>query len=175
MRSDASAGTQRVCGNSRTRKTKKKANHKTKRSSDYKRPTLLLHRIREAPGKRLRKKPCTKCGEVKWLGQFSMNFKPGRGISYRSECILCKRKSEMEGHQRKRKKAIWRKSHEQDSARQAYRRDYYYSHQKEFKEYRRQFRERNPDYFRQKSREREAKVRTAKQMAREAVNDKDCR
>lgn len=170
MRRDQFSGNASVSSEPGTRKRKKKAHHKAKRTSRNPRPTLLLHSIRSAPGKRMRKKVCTRCKENKWLTEFYINHKPGRGQSYKSECKRC-------GNERSRLRiARLRKKKNQggDPDYQAYQREYYKKNRERFQEYRRKFLIRNPDYFKKKSRERHARLKQQRLDAKAALNDKDC-
>lgn len=118
----------------------------------------------------MRKKVCTQCKENKWLTDFYVSNKPGRGPSYKSECKKCGYERSRERINRTRKK----KNQGGDPVYQAYQREYYQKNIEKFKEYRRLFLIRNPDYFKIKNRTRRERIQVADKQAREALNDKDC-
>ncbi len=170
MRSDKFFREESISSDSRSKKRKKKARNKTKRPPNYRRPTLLLHSLRAAPGKRIRKKACTLCKEKKWLNEFYITFKPDRGSSYKSECKKCSiERSHKRNNQLKKRRNLGG-----DPIYQAYQRDYYKKNKEKFLEYRRLFLIRHPEYFKKKSRERYARLKQARLDAHEALNDKDC-
>jgi hypothetical protein len=136
----------------------------------YKRPVQLLKNLKANPRKGIRKKICTLCKENKWLEDYYTNHKPGRGVSYRSECKACHTRRSTERINKTRKK----KSQGGDPVYQAYQRAYYAKNREQFLEYRRKFLERNPRYFQIKNKQRLMRLKQEKIDAIAALNDKDC-
>lgn len=169
MQSDEFSGRTQIHSNSRTYQRKKKINPKTFRTSGYRRPTLLLRNLSKA-SRKIRKKLCTKCKETKWLSEFYISHKPGRGPSYKSECKRCGNSRARESILRHRKK----KNEGGDPVYQAYQRAYYQKNIERFREYRRQFLFKNPDYFKCKSKERYQRIKQESTEAKCALHDKDC-
>jgi hypothetical protein len=143
---------------------------KTKRVHKKRQPVLLLHKLKAAPGPKLRKKPCTRCKVNKFLKDFYLWKKPGRGPSYTSQCKACYSERSCERIRRVRKK----KADGGDPVYQAYQREYYQRNKHKSAEYRRRFLLRHPDYFKIKSREYVQKNRERTAEARIALIDKDC-
>lgn len=172
MRCNKVSRSKRVCGKPRSSKKKKKAHSKASRTPKNRRPTLLLRNIQNAPGKRIRKKSCTRCQEVKWLSEFYLSNKTGRGLSYKSECKDCFNRITTERKRALRKKI---KNAGGNPLYQEYQREYYKKNRDKFVEYRRKRNEKFPDYFKIKSKERRQRLRAQELKAKEALTDRDCR
>lgn len=171
MRSDEILGEQRVPGIKRSRKKTKKTRSKTSKRIPNRRSTLLLRKIRSAPGARIRKKICTVCKKMKWLSEFYIRKKDTPDAAYKSDCKECDKRT---NNERKQKKNRSRKSRVVDPRYQEYQKNYYHSHKEKFKEYQKKFLEKNPLYFVMKSRERKARLRKQAQNAKFALKDEDC-
>ncbi len=102
---------------------------------------------------------------------FNIDFKPGRGHSYRSECKTCQ---SMKGRYARLKKKKLKTKRWLEPAQQQYQKEYYAKNKDKYVLNRQKIVARDPDYFRRKSRERKVRLKLEKQAAEGALLDKDC-
>jgi hypothetical protein len=155
---------------SRAKRQKKETSYKTEWPPDYPGPTLLLRMVQSTPGKFLATKPCTICKQIKPVSEFFTNKKPGRPLSYRSQCKKCH--CSVQSSYQKQKK--WDAKRRLDPARSEYLREYRKRNRDKFKEYHKRHVEKHPDFYKKVAQRKAERNRKLTQQAEGALNDKDC-